>query len=322
MFDLKLELEKREWINEDLTFNQKVFFYWIDERSNIWKERNLGKPKPWTDDPIFQQYKFTNVEREKDTVSIWIKENWIDPYSYHPNLWFAMIVARLFNWPMTLGIIDFPKETYGEHIEEWRRKLKHYRSTGAKIFTGAYLVSTNGVKMDKIDYILDRVLTPIWEKGRAPKVITMKDIAKRGHGYEVQVEYALTGSCYAVCESLEDYWKHLIQFDGLGSFMAGQVVADLKFAPPLKDALDWWVWAPLGPGSIRGLNRFFGRDVTKSVKQDVGLAEMRQIQKMVEMELGDLYPVHNLQNGLCEFDKYLRVYYGEGRPRSLYPGAK
>ena len=290
----------------ELNEMQKLFVYWIKERERIRIRKERGDSKPWTDDPIFQTYKFCNVEREKDTVSIWIKENWIDPYRDHPNLWFAMIVARLFNWPPTLDIIGIPVCSKGEGFDFWktnaREMLKLHRDKrGEKIFTGAYLVSTNGVKMDKIDYILDRVLTPIWENGRAP--------------YENSVAFARQ-------ETLEGYWNHLRQFDGLGSFMAGQVVADLKFTPLLENAPDWMTWAPLGPGSIRGLNRYHGRPVDKALRQDQGLCEIREQQKLIEDELGWLLPAHNIQNCNCEFDKYLRVKNGEGRPRSMYPGAK
>jgi hypothetical protein len=217
-------------------------------------------------------------------------------------MWFAMIVARLFNWPPTLEEICFPHLTFPELKEKWRRNLKGLRDIGKeKIFTGAYLVSTNGVKMDKIDYILDRVLTPIWIDGRAPKIQLLNENKP---------------------ESLESYWTHLRQFDGLGSFMAGQVVADLKFTSDLKNAPDWMTWAPLGPGSIRGLNRFHGRPVDKSLRQDQGLLEIREAQRLIEDELEWLLPAHNIQNCFCEFYKYTKIKFDGGRTRSLYPGVK
>ena len=271
--------------------NIETFVYWIKERESIRKQKDSGLPKPWTNDPIFQQYKFCNVEREQDRVTKWIKEHWRDPYSTHPNLWFAMVVARLFNWPDTLQTIGFPTINYPALKEGWRRRLKEQRENG-KVFTGAYLVSTNGVQMDKIDYILDRVLTPIWERGRIPNVD----------------------------ETLESYWKHLTQFDGLGSFMAGQVIADLKYTPVLKDASDWWTFAPLGPGSKRGLNRVFDRPLEKSLRQDSAILEFRYLQNLVEKELNWLLPAHDIQNVACEVDKYLRIKHGEGTVRSKYNG--
>ena len=286
-----------------MTEMEELFVYWVKEREAIRIKKEAGAPKPWTDDPIFQTYKFTNVRREDDTVSKWITENWIKPNDPHPNVWFAMIVARLFNWPPTLEEICFPHLTFPELKEKWRRNLKGLRDIGKeKIFTGAYLVSTNGVKMDKIDYILDRVLTPIWIEGQSPTHVEM--------------------SWNREPLRLEEYWNHLIRFDGLGSFMAGQVVADLKFTSELKDAPDWWDWAPLGPGSIRGLNRIHGRPLDKGLNQEKGLKEMSVLQELLFEQLDWKLPVHNVQNCCCEFDKYLRVKNGEGRPRSLYPGAK
>jgi hypothetical protein len=286
----------------EMTEMEDLFVYWVKEREAIRVKKEAGAPKPWTDDPIFQTYKFTNVRREDDTVSKWITENWIKPNDPHPNMWFAMIVARLFNWPPTLEEICFPHLTFPELKEKWRRNLKGLRDIGKeKIFTGAYLVSTNGVKMDKIDYILDRVLTPIWIDGRAPKIQLLNENKP---------------------ESLESYWTHLRQFDGLGSFMAGQVVADLKFTSDLKNAPDWMTWAPLGPGSIRGLNRFHGRPVDKSLRQDQGLLEIREAQRLIEDELEWLLPAHNIQNCFCEFYKYTKIKFDGGRTRSLYPGVK
>jgi hypothetical protein len=286
-----------------MTEMEELFVYWVKEREAIRIKKEAGAPKPWTDDPIFQTYKFCNVRREDDTVSKWVTENWIKPNDPHPNMWFAMIVARLFNWPPTLDLIGFPERPFPEVREFWRRCLKDKRDNfNAKVFTGAYLVSTNGVSMDKIDYILDRVLTPIWIGGQSPTHFE----SAWNHGPL----------------SLEDYWTHLRQFDGLGSFMAGQVIADLKFTSDLKDAPDWWTWAPLGPGSIRGLNRIHGRPLEKGLNQEKGLKEMLVLQELLIQELDWKLPVHNVQNCCCEFDKMIRVKNGEGRPRSLYPGVK
>lgn len=279
-----------------MTENQDLFFYWVKERQSIHDKKEVGLPKPWTDNPILQRYKFCNVKREDDRVTIWIKNNWRDPYRGHPNMWFAMIVARLFNWPPTLDLIGFPLSDFDILKPLWRDQLKKHREQGNKVFTGAYLVSTNGVSMDKIDYILDRVLTPIWEGGRGP-----------------------------ICEmfqrdNLESYWKFLTQFDGLGSFMAGQVVADLKYIDPvLEKASDWWTFAPLGPGSIRGLNRFFGRPTDKSLKQEQGLKEISAVRQLLAAG-GIELPAHDVQNCMCESDKFIRLTRGEGKTRSTYPG--
>lgn len=288
--------------------NQELFFYWLTERDSIRQKKEAGLPKPWTTDPILQKYKFCNVRREDDTVTKWIKNNWRDPCRGHPNMWFAMVVARLFNWPPTLDLIGFPLSDFNDIKEQWRHKLKAYREQGNKVFTGAYLVSTNGVSMDKIDYVLDRVLTPIWERGRSPLEGLL---AFERTENEINVRP----------DTLESYWKYLTQFDGLGSFMAGQVVADLKYVDPvLEHASDWLTFAPLGPGSIRGLNRFHGRVKEKPLKQEQGLRELNDIRARLSEEYGIDLPVHDIQNCCCEFDKMVRLLRSEGKTRSRYNG--
>lgn len=277
--------------------NQKWFYHWIVERERCRHGYENNLPKPWSTDRILQEYRFCNVEREKDSVSKWITEYWMNEYdttTAPERMVFAMCVARLFNRVSTLKLIGFP---HGDlNILEWfkhtRVILKNARTKGEKIWTGAYLVSTNGVKKDKLDYILDDVLAHIEHRVREP--------------YER--------------ESLEEYHAHLTSFDGLGSFMAGQVIADLKYTSVLADAPDWWTWAPIGPGSKRGLNRYFRRKLEANIKDSQVIEELTGVQLQVQQRLGILLPVHNIQNCMCEFDKYLRCKFNEGTPRSKYNG--
>src|SRR5271167_851059 len=83
-------------------------FDFIRERHAIWWRKEHGESKPWTEDPILQQYRFTNIYRELDTVTIWIREHWREPHATDPHLWFAMTVARLVNWPESLAEIGYP----------------------------------------------------------------------------------------------------------------------------------------------------------------------------------------------------------------------
>ena len=74
----------------------------MQERQRIYLKRQAGEPWPWTDDPILRDYRIENVFREQDRVTVWLREHWREPYAAHPNLWFAMAVARQINWPDTL----------------------------------------------------------------------------------------------------------------------------------------------------------------------------------------------------------------------------
>ena len=75
------------------------FLDFIFEREEIRLRRAKGEPGPWTDDPILREWSFTNIRREDDRVTKWIAANWRKPHADDPDLWFAMVVARLVNWP-------------------------------------------------------------------------------------------------------------------------------------------------------------------------------------------------------------------------------
>jgi len=277
--------------------HQAFFYHWIIERERARVGRESGFPAPWTHDPIIQQYRFCNVRREDDKVTKWIKRNWRDPYDTHPNMVTAMVIARLFNRESTLQLIGFPEcevHSFEGYIHAIRLALKEARAKGAKIWTGAYLVSTNGHSMDKIDYILDRVVKPIHDSKAFMDSLPW--------------------------ESLYHFHNELTRFDGMGSFMAGQVVADLKHTSVLANASDWMTWAPIGPGSRRGLNRYFARPLEASIKTDRVQEELLVLQCAIRQRTGIELPVHDVQNCLCEFDKHSRVRLGEGKPRSGYPG--
>src|SRR4249919_3123124 len=83
-------------------------FAFIHERYMIYIRKEAEDKPPWTDDPILRDYRFCNIYREDDKVTVWIRENWRKPNSDDPDLWFAMCVARLFNLPTTLEAIGYP----------------------------------------------------------------------------------------------------------------------------------------------------------------------------------------------------------------------
>lgn len=266
-------------------------FAWMRERHSIYEKRQRGLPKPWTRDPILQAYKFTNVYRELDTVTVWLRENWREPFADHPNLWFAMALARAINWPDTLAEIGFPKTWNPERV---RDAMAARASRGEKVYTGAYMLRSDA--MDKPSYTCFKVLDPLWRGKVKP----------------------FPG------ETLESYHATLSAQDGWGSFLAGQVVCDLKYTRWLKDANDWHAWAASGPGSRRGLNRVLGRPVDAPWSEREWLLALMELHVPIShfVKKAKMPPLHaqDLQNCLCEFDKYERVRLGEGRPRSGYPG--
>jgi len=272
------------------------FIKFIVKRHNIYQRRLAGQPKPWTKDPILQRYRFCNVYREYDTVTKWIAKHWRDPHSTDPDVWFAMAVARFINWPDTLNDLGYPVPFNPKWIKE---QLQKRTNLDLKVFTGAYMIkSVEGV--DKISYITEYVLSNLWQRQRSIQLKSGK----------------------VTCAGL---YKELIGSYGVGSFMAGQIVADTKYTYYMVGAEDWFTWACSGPGSHRGLNRLLNRPLNAaSLNETTWLANVQEIREQVnpsmEREGFPLLHAQDVQNCLCEFDKYERVRLGQGRPRSLYPG--
>lgn len=269
----------------------------IFERHNIFKLRALGFPKPWTDDPILQNYRFCNVYREHDRETVWIAENWRNPNTNDPNVWFAMAVARFVNWSPSLEAIGYPVPW---DAKKFRYALDYRAQFGEKVYTGAYIIPPGVGYKNKAEYLAKEVLTPLWE-------------------HRDDVRASLVGCMH--------FHHKLMQFKGMGNFLAGQIVADTKFTRSLDTALDWWEFAVEGPGSKRGLNRVCSRPVNQNWKKGEWWVKLMELKARISptIEIDWKMPrlsAQDLQNCLCEFDKYERVRLGEGQPRSHYPGGK
>ena len=269
-------------------------FYWIKERHAIYEARRNKLPKPWTQDTILQNYRFCNVYRELDKVTLWINKHWRTPHKDDQDLWFAMVVARLVNWPDTMEEMRF---VAGLNEEQFVGTIHRRQKEGKKAYSGAYIVSTNGNSMDKADYLFQKVLTPLW--------------SKREYLRPVQGEL------------LESFYTRLTTSIGLGTFMAAQVVADMKYAPVLRKAKDWDTFAAPGPGSKRGLNRVFDKPIDSpwgSRWHQHLMMLKKEIDVMIKAAGMPSLHAQDLQNCLCEFDKMERVRLGQGTPRSGFPG--
>jgi hypothetical protein len=275
-------------------------------------------------DPILRQYRFCNVFRELDRVTIWIRENIREPYADHPHLWFMLAIARTINWPEALGgmingVSDNPESDCAswptsprftpKMLGDWMDEAK---ATGHKLYTGAYMIRAESnpkaewYSWTKQQYIAQIVLGRLWEDRAVwQEALATSDLLK---------------------PTLQGIWE-LFQsprYIGWGPFMAGQVVTDLRHTRYLRDAPDLNKWTALGPGSTRGLNRLLGSSVDDRMSQAQGLELMLKLYHgqaefrapwLPEIELSDI------QNCLCEFDKHQRVKNGEGKPRALYvPG--
>lgn len=276
--------------------------YWIVERETIRVLKSQGDNKPWTQDPILRDNRFCNVRRMDDKVSQWLLNEWYIPNrdkSSRTQI-IAATLARHINWPDTLEYIGYPSKWSCSGVAN---KLHKLQRTGAKVFTGAYIINGSSTKgASKVDAVCNRV-----------------------HAVAVMFENM---DSWLGRPDMQGMHTKLSQVHGIGSFIAGQITADLRYTPVLDHAPDAMLWAPRGPGSTRGMNRLLGRTpyaapfkpaawqehITRLWRTLYARSDVRRVFDSRKCELMDL------QNCLCEFDKFMRMKQGEGRMRNRYQG--
>lgn len=284
-------------------------FAFVRERHAVYERRARGLKKPWTDDAILRMFRFCNVYRELDTVTAWLRSRWFARLD--EDAWFASVVARHVNNVPTLEELPCPtvaplrwdasldggktgRERFLEVTADRKRR-------GLRVFGAAYMISTNGNPApDKAAWLIENVFDRLWRQRETLR-------PRKG-------------------DTLTSYHVTLGQMYGLASFLTAQVIADVKYCDgsPLREASDWWTFAASGPGSRRGLNRVLRRPADASWREDdwrTALTRLRE--ELLPMFVGVGMPVphaQDVQNCLCEFDKYERFRLGEGRPKQRYPG--
>lgn len=280
------------------------FLYWVRERHAIHLRRAAGAAKPWTDDEVLRRYFFTNPYRENDKVTVWFRENVRDPLRSDPRVVFATVCFRWFNYIPT-------GELLLRHglLTRWsgrraRRLLGAVRDAGGKVFTGAYLVNSPA-GVGKLEGVAARV-GRVWARRRW--------LASRARGWRDA--------------GLRAAHRDLTSFSGLAGFTAYEVVTDLYHTDVLAGAADADTWCNPGPGCLRGLLRLSGvkfdtrRNGVAPPRRRTWLADMTRLLALCRHELDGMPPfrMREVEHSLCEFDKYERALWGDGRLKRVYDG--
>jgi hypothetical protein len=253
-------------------------------------------------DEILQKYRFCNIRRRHDRVTKWLLQ-----YYYTNNIgdvWFKALIARIFNWPPTLDYL-MKNDLIPHRVEEFEAErmiefLQILEAGKFKIFNAAYVVYPTHKKGSKCENIVKYILEPT-------------------------LELADEIRCGIEWDSIETTTKALSKGYGLSTFMAGQVTADLSYIMgELINAHDLYTWAPMGPGSVKGLNRLHNRPADKKLSEEQFLSELNSARKYLikaEKDYHDL-TLHDVQNIFCEFSKYMKVKDGLGTPKQIYKPTK
>jgi len=276
------------------------FFAYARERYAIRLKRNAGEPKPWTKDPLMLKYSFTEVFREDDRTTTWLREHVRDPLRNDPLVLPAVLIFRWFNRIETAEAIFMPTGNttpfdsfmHSGETRDLKVAIREHRGEGP-VVTGAYTINTKGTGkgLSKLDGVLR--LIEMWFDA---------------HDWRNPDTSSLEAFC-AWCRGFD-----------LADFMTDQIATDLRWTYLLENAPDIMTWANPGPGCAAGLNLVFGRPRGQSVPKPQLIEEMRALLAFSQQPeywplIWPQWELHEVENCCCEFSKYQR-----GHSRRRYNG--
>lgn len=324
------------------------FFEYARARHQIYLDRQSGKPRPWTDDPILQKNRFCNVFRELDKTTAWFADNVREPMSGKKDtrVLLATVVFRMFNRIEVGEAIFRDDDLLGGHSA-----FDHFAETGnvgkmkqailrrvgkrGPFVTGSYIISAPA-SYSKLDGVLEVLKRFYKQKKEWPIEAESLDSCMNWGGEEGAGAFMAANRGEEYC-SLQSAHEWLRQYDYLGVFHSYEIVTDLRHTFLLDRAPDIMTWANPGPGCKRGLNVASGRHKgEKYESREQLLEEMAGIlaksrkspfwpQSHINIDRAWMYDhkwprweMRDVEHTLCEYDKYVRTKNGEGRPRGVF----
>lgn len=308
--------------------NLRLFFETMYERMLIWKRRFVEqKPRPWTDNKIFNESKFTNVYRELDRSSQWqIKNILLDKSLSLMNLIWKLMVFRFFNNPETFtrgmtemgwknGIPDWKQ--YDE--DEFAAFINRIRKSGENPYTTAYYINSNGKPRD---YYYTRLVIPKLHAA-IPELISKIKKAERP-------------------DVIITYLKCL---PAVADFIAHEFYQDFTYIPRYTDRefmkFDQNDFTNVGNGASVGIRLIYPSLITVS-EQKQAIYWLRDLADEWLTKIGEengetmVYlnwdkskssyflaeecniTLHQIEMWLCEFQKYWKMIIGDGKQRSKF----
>ncbi len=246
-----------------------------------------------TDDPILQEYKFTNVYRASDRVSQYLIKNVIyrDLDRYAPeDVLLRILVFKVFNrietWEYLNKYLDVRVNTYNV---ERLSKLLTKRQKDYPIFSNAYMMAGSHVRYADI-----KTKHQVWLQ-------MIEDEFIQGRGFEKVLE----------AKSMSEVYSQLRDYPLIGDFLAYQYTIDFNYSPYLNFDEDSFVKA--GVGAVRGIKKcflsfgnnfedaiYYIHDHFEELQERYGYTAFRPLP-------GRKPKLIDLQNCFCETDKYLRA---------------
>jgi hypothetical protein len=273
----------------------KVYdLYWkfAAERQAIFERRIAGSPPPWSDNPIFQRFKFCNVFRAADRVSQYLIRDvaYCPTKSTNADRIFQIVAFRTFSkpetWKEVIKQIGRPPTLDDLASGDFERALSMLKARGNGLYTGAFILcATKAFGFDeKHKNHVGLFKNMFFDGGMAEKIENAKSLEK-------------------IVEILES-------FPLTGPFMSYQIAIDLNYSDIID--FDENDFTQAGPGSLRGIRKAF-EDIGDYTPAEIILWMVERQDQEFErlgLEFNGLYgrKLHAIdcQGLFCELDKYCR----------------
>lgn len=272
--------------------------YWrfATKRQEVFFARLEGKSAPWVDDPIINEYKFTNAYRASDRVSQFLIKNVI--YSKRWSLAdtiFRILLFKFFNKIETWQLLESQLgeiSTATFDVNEYDRILENAMKVGGTIYSAAYIIPSGagdkykGVRKHRFHLMLLENLM----KGGFPKLVKK-------------------------AKSMEEGYKLLLGVESLGKFLAYQFITDINYSEHINFSETEFV-VP-GPGALDGIRKCFTSmgdydeaDIIRLMMDEQDL-NFERLGLDFQSLWGRPLQLIDCQNLFCEVDKYSRVAHPE-----------
>ncbi len=275
-----------------------TYWYFAAERQRIFEARLAGAPKPWSNDPIFQTYKFCNVFRAADRVSQYMIRTVC--YGEAPTAadrLFQIVAFRTFS---NIETWEALRDSLGRYptLDDlssgaFEQVLTRLRDHGERIYTGAFILCANDAY------------------GRRIKHLNHVELFK--HMFIID-------DCAAkllAAKSLEELFRILRSYPLFGDFMAYQTAIDLNYSDLFNFSEDDFTKA--GPGALRGIEKVFIDTGGRTPEEIILWMTEHQDEEFERLGLefnglwGRKLHAIDIQGLFCETDKYSRLAFLELR---------
>lgn len=269
--------------------------YWkfAYERQKAFEARVAGKPAPWSDDPIIQEYKFCNVYRAADRVSQFM----IRDICYNPektnavDRLFQIIAFRIFSnietWLLLKNKLGQSPTLDNLANGSFEEALNQIKNEIGKLYTGAFILCATDAY------------------GRKLKHLNHVELLK-----DMFLNQSL-GEKILKANSLEEIYLLIHTFPLMGNFMSYQIAIDLNYSEFVNFSEDNFTKA--GPGALRGIKKIFQDRNGLSAEEiimwmvDNQETEFARLNYKFSGLYGRRLHAIDCQNIFCETDKYCRV---------------